>query len=378
MKVVQILYSGLGGHGSVAFSLQAAAELARTGAPTDWDVQMTFMGIEDLLPEYARLCAQRNIPHGCVRTEAGRPWRAWGRLTAQLNAMKPDAIVLHSVKAILPCWLYAWRRGIPLIAVEHQPNSLKKPAEWVASRLLMRLANAVVVLTPDYRGALQVGLGKAWREGKVHLISNGIDTAAFAPPATPRTPGAGPVRVGMAARFSEAKRHDLLVGAMAILRDEDGPDAWRLSLAGDGETRAAIAARASAEGLDNIITLPGYLGEQALRDWFGTLDLYVHASDGETLSTSLLQAMAMGRPILGSDVPGINDLLTVGGGGGLLAGAQTPEAFAEALRRLAREPGLAEGVAGRARALALTDYSQDGMFKAYQKVLAQACARSYT
>lgn len=139
-----------------------------------------------------------------------------------------------------------------------------------------------------------------------------------------------------------------------------------------------IAARSAAEGLEGIISLPGYLGEQALRDWFGDLDLYVHASDGETLSTSLLQAMAMGLPILDSDVPGINDLLAGGGCCGVVADAQTPHAFAEALRRLTREPDLADGVARRARALALSDYSQHGMFKAYQTVLTHACARSST
>ncbi len=45
----------------------------------------------------------------------------------------------------------------------------------------MRLADAVVVLTPDYRDTLRSRLGEAWREDKVHVIPNRIDTDAFAP-----------------------------------------------------------------------------------------------------------------------------------------------------------------------------------------------------
>ncbi len=231
MKVVQILYSGLGGHGSVAFSLQAAAERARAGAPSDWTGGMIFLGIEPLLPEYERLCAERAIPPAYVQARRGSPWRSWQGVFRALSAMRPDVIILHSVKTILPVWLYARLRGVPLIAVEHQPNSLKTRSEWVASRLLMRLADAVVVLTPDYLAALRTGLGKAWRGDRVHLIPNGIDTDLFAPPGTRPARKQRPLTVGMAARFSDTKRPELLVAAMAILRERDGPDAWRLSLA---------------------------------------------------------------------------------------------------------------------------------------------------
>jgi len=378
VKVVQILYSGLGGHGSVAFSLQAAAERARTGAASDWAGGMIFLGIEPLLPEYVRLCAERGIPPTYVQARRGSPWRSWRGIFRALLGMAPDVIILHSVKTILPAWLFARFRGIPLVAVEHQPNSLKTRSEWVASRLLMRLADAVVVLTPDYEAALRRGLGKAWRGDKVHLIPNGIDTDLFAPSGSRPARQGRPLTVGMAARFSDTKRPELLVAAMAILRDRDGPDAWRLSLAGDGETRPDIVGQVATAGLADIVALPGYLGAEALRDWFGAIDIYAHASNGETLSTSILQALAMGLPILGSDAPGISDLLAMGEGCGIVAAAQSGEAFADSLQRLAGDDELAGTLAANARALAVRDYSQDGMFRAYEKVVTQACARSST
>lgn len=371
MRVAQILYSGLGGHGSVAFSLQAAARAAGAG----WDDAMIFLGIEPVLPEYTRLCAERGIKSAYVKSVRGVPVAAWGRLILALRALRPDAIILHSVKTIWPVHAYARARGIPLIAVEHQPGALKSKGEWAASRALMRKAGAVVVLTPDYREKLQAALGADWREGKVHLIANGIDTGDFAP--APRQ-ATGPVRVGMAARFSDRKRQDVLVGAAALLRDRDGPEAWRFSLAGDGEELPRIRDAVAAAGLEGMVDLPGFLGGAALTGWFAGLDLYTHASDGETLPTSVLQAMACGLPILGSDVPGIDTLLGEGGGCGLLAGAETAQGFAEGLTRLKNDPDLAQNLGKTARARVEEAYSQTAMFAAYNRVLEGLCADSST
>jgi glycosyltransferase involved in cell wall biosynthesis len=371
MMVVQILYSGLGGHGSVAFSLEAAASERAA-----WETSLVFLGIEPVLPEYEHLCRQRALAWRYVASRQGAPWRSWAGLYRALVQLRPQAIVLHSVKTILPCWLYALPRGVPIIAVEHQNNALKTPAERRLSSALMSLANAVVVLTPDYRNDLQALVGRHWRADKVHVIPNGIDTRAFAPaPEAPRQ--RHPLRVGMASRFSAIKRHDLLLGAMALLQAQDGPGAWRLSLAGEGETRAAVWQQANALGVQDAVELPGYLGEADLCRWFASLDVYAHASEGESLSTSLLQAMAKGLPIFGSPVAGITNLLAEGGGCGLLAEAQTPEAFAQGLRRLAEDAELSSALGRRARQLAEQHYSQDTMFGRYQQLLL-SCKKSST
>jgi glycosyltransferase involved in cell wall biosynthesis len=372
MKIVQLLYSGLGGHGSVAFSMQQASEIR-----SDWKNTMVFMGTEALLPEYENLCVQRALPCRYIATTQGQPWRSWANVYRMLADVRPEAIILHSVKAILPCALYARRHGVPLIAVEHQPNNLKKRSEWWVSRALMRLADAVVVLTPEYRASLQAALGRHWRLEKVHCIPNGIDTNVYALDASREKVIKQHRRIGMAARFSGTKRQKLLVDALALLQERDGPQAWSLSLAGDGETLAAVCARVNDLGLRDQVALPGYLGEQELCDWFHSLDIYAHASDGETLSTSLLQAMAMGLPIVGSNVPGIDNLLAAGGGCGLLTEQQTPESLAAVLTRLAEEPELARELGARARALAVREYGQDAMFARYEQLL-RSCKKSST
>ncbi|QJW84089.1 glycosyltransferase [Ramlibacter terrae] len=207
-----------------------------------------------------------------VRRDAARPPPgAWPALYRALDKLRPDAIVLHSVKTIVPCALYARRRRIPLLAVEHQNNGLKTRSEWAASRLLMLLADRVVVLTDDYRQQLQARLGAGFRAGKVCVIPNGIDTEAYRPAAAGLR-GGPPRTIGMASRFTGIKRHDLLLDALVLLAARDGPGAWRLTPAGDGETLAAVRARAEALGLKQAVDFPGYLDEQALQRWFSSLD----------------------------------------------------------------------------------------------------------
>lgn len=364
MRVLQILYSGLGGHGSVALSLADAAR-----AEVGWESQFVFLGVEPALASYIGTCVANGYPHAEVRTRPGVHWLAWRSLYGAISQLRPDAIVLHSVKAILPVALYASRRSIPLIAVEHQPIILKSKAEWCVSRLLQRFAGAVVMLTDDYYTRMEAKLRPGWRPEKVHLIPNGIDVDVFS--AAPRRV-ARTLRIGMAARMTSMKRQEILIEALSQLR-RDGAD-WQLSLAGDGERHFELRAHAARLGLAEVVEFPGYLDEAALVRWFRDIDFYAHASDGETLSTSLLQALAMGLPIIASDVPGISDLLAKGDGVGLAVG-QSPGAFAETFRALRSDPERQSTLRSRARALAEREYSKQAMLARYQRVLESLCRR---
>lgn len=364
-RVAQVIYSGLGGHGSVALSLLDAVD------PADWTGQLVFFGIEPVVGEYVHACRERSIETCHVPSVAGRAWRSWPALYRALRRFRPDVLIVHSVKTILPCALYARLHRIPLVAVEHQPNALKHPREWRVSWLLMRLADAVVVLSADYRDQLRQHLGCAWIDAKVHLIPNGIDTRAFAPRG--RVGTGRPWMVGMAARMSSTKRQDLLIDAIARLAQENGSGRWRLTLAGDGENAANLRDRVRHLGLEDVVSFPGYLDARQLQQWFASIDFYAHASEGETLSTSLLQAMAVGLPIVGSDVLGISNLLSSAGGVGLLA-AQSPEAFAARLRALASDPALATSLGQRARQCAEAEYSHESMFERYRSLVDRLCA----
>lgn len=350
----------------MAFTLAAEGQ-----ASGKWNCSFVFFGIEPVLVDYENFCRSRKFSYCHVRTRRGQAWQSWSALYRSLRSLRPEAIILHSVKAILPCVAYARLHGVPLIAVEHQPNSLKSTSEWWVSKLLRRMADAVILLSSDYRKELELQLGHGKLDRKYQIIPNGIDIEFF----SRRSTGAfssESMLIGMAARFSVTKRQELLVEAVARLREEDSGCVWRLTLAGDGETHDCVRDRAQSLGVEDLVEFTGTLTTEELQLWFQKIDIYAHASDGETLSTSLLQAMAMGLPIVGSDVAGIENLLGLGQEAGVVV-AQDSSHFAAAFRALAVDEERARRLGARARAMAVEQFSQAGMFRKYESVIASLC-----
>jgi glycosyltransferase involved in cell wall biosynthesis len=288
LKIAQVVYTGFGGLGSVAFSL-VDADVDRRH---QWIIG--FIGNVPIDVAYPVRCVASKVGWEEFRSTGGRPFRAWLALTRWLAQERPDAVILHSINSILPCRLCAWWRGVLLIAVEHTPNGVKTRSEWAFSRLAMVLADRVVLLTPEYQDELARAHGWLFRPSKVSIIANGIDTALFRP--SVRSMGeSARVRLGMAARFSLSKGQELLVEMITILKKKRPAIKWELSLAGSGEKFDSVKILISMLGLEDEVLLEGVLDEPSVSRWLQGLDLYVRASHGETLSTSLLQAMATGR-----------------------------------------------------------------------------------
>jgi len=153
---------------------------------------------------------------------------------------------------------------------------------------------------------------------------------------------------------------------------------WHLSLAGNGETWDRIHTMVVERGLQDCISLPGHLGEDELIAWFQSLDIYLHASSGETLSTSLLQAMAMGLPIVASDVPGIENLLSGELVCGVLVKNTIPESFAKAVVTIMNDEGFTKRLTEAARQRVVEAYSQEAMFDSYHKLITKLCQKSST
>ena len=158
-------------------------------------------------------------------------------------------------------------------------------------------------------------------------------------------PPAAPV-VGNVAALTDHKDHRTLLEAMAIAR-RSLPQV-RLVIVGDGELRPALEARKRELGLEETVVFAGFRDD--LDRLVPAFTVFCLSSHMEGLGSSLLDAMAFGRPVVATAAGGIPEAV-VDGVTGCLVPPRDPQALAEALIAvLADEPRRAEmGRAGRRR-----------------------------
>ncbi len=131
---------------------------------------------------------------------------------------------------------------------------------------------------------------------------------------------------------------------------------WRnpellLVIAGEGPALPALRRQASRLRLDGNVRFVGYLPRQgSLRDCYAAADVFTFASTTETQGLVLLEAMAIGLPVLA--IPALGAAEIVGPQRGAVAAAATPEAFAAQLMALLERPANLAAMAGEAIAFA--------------------------
>jgi glycosyltransferase involved in cell wall biosynthesis len=148
----------------------------------------------------------------------------------------------------------------------------------------------------------------------------------------------GELRCLSVGRLSREKNPLLLLDAIAAIRERD--PRWRLVIAGDGPLRATIADAVAARGLGDVVTLAGEVANgPRLWQLYRGSHVFLHVSLTEGLPQVLVEAHAAGIPVVATDVGGVRAALGDGARGLLVPPCDAPAA-ADALERLAGDPGL--------------------------------------
>jgi len=292
MKLLQILYPGLGGHSSVATSLIAG------------DKQRTF---NHYLLGYGIEKPSDNLKaYDCdyVLKEQGFDIRSFFKVYNKIKKIRPDAVIVHSTSQIVTVFIYSLFNQVKWLAVEHHANSVKTKLDWIYSVIILLLSPQVVYLTDTYKEEIIEKFPLLTKRQKIAVIGNGIDMFKFTP--GKRIPD-GLVNITMISRLNGLRDHHTLIHAFAVLAQKN--DNFRLKIAGSGATFTEIKELIVSLGLENNVDLLGFLNEDQIIALLHNTDIYVHSSLAETQSTSLLQVMACKIPIIATDIPGINNLL---------------------------------------------------------------------
>ncbi|MBI4355953.1 MAG: glycosyltransferase [Candidatus Omnitrophica bacterium] len=307
---------------------------------------------------------------------------SWGTLVAvyrALRQMRPTIVHTWLFTAGLYGRVAAWLGRVPVILCAIRSVEDDKPRHYVAvDRVLRHVTQAFTV------NARAIGEVLARRERvpaeRIVTIYNGVDLQAFQPSpdgAIRRRLGLqseNPL-VGIVGRLAPVKDHETFLQAVARIA-ATLPSA-RFLVVGDGPRQAALQALAQTLGLaDRLWFWPS---QSRVADILAALDVVVVSSRYEGCSNVILEAMAMGKPVVATAVGG-NPELVLAGATGELVPPQDPSSLADRVVQLLSHPQRARAMGAAARQRITARFGLDQMVAQmtawYDTVVAAQEARS--
>jgi glycosyltransferase involved in cell wall biosynthesis len=157
-------------------------------------------------------------------------------------------------------------------------------------------------------------------------------------------------------RLSAEKGFDVLIEALAQLRQQGAPQ--RLILIGDGPLRTSLEGAAVRSGVADLVEFAGELPPAEVRAHLDRADLFCLPSFSEGLPISIMEAMAVGVPVVTTWIAGIPELAQTDVTALTVPPARA-DALAAAMRRLAEEAPLRLRLSQAARSRVEEQHDQD-------------------
>lgn len=298
-----------------------------------------------------------DVHHGSVL-------KSFGWLRRKLRAYQPAVIWTSLAHATLVGRLVGKGLGLPVVSWQH--NVFLKRGNIVALRLTKGLTDLWVA---DSECVARV----TRKRFRLRDEDVAVWPLFSADPAAPRARGApdGAIfRIGSLGRLNPHKGYDILVRALAKIRQE-APDLcarFTVTIGGDGPARADLEGLAKELGVSNLI-LAGY--QERPKDFLATLQAYVQPSRVEGLCISAHEAMQAGLPTIVSDT-GEMPLTVRDGITGFVVPVEAVDELAAAIVMLAADPERARLMGEAAHAHVNERFSSARFAAAGHDILARA------
>ncbi|MGA9278006.1 glycosyltransferase, partial [Ilumatobacter sp.] len=266
------------------------------------------------------------------RRDALWPWR----LRTAMDGV--DIVHSHSpvpaVAARLASLTLPRSRRPALMTTEHNSwASHRRPTRW-ANRLTSGLDDYTIAVTDEAAASLR---GAAAR--RVEVITHGIDVAGIAGTARSRKDmrasldvGDGEIVIGTVANFRAQKDYPNLLHAARAMTDAGV--AFRIVAVGQGPDEDSIVALRDRLGLENHVLFAGFRADAV--DVMAACDIFVLASAWEGLPVAVMEALALGLPVVATRVGGVTESLDEAEAA--LVPPRDPAALAAALIGLVTDP----------------------------------------
>ncbi len=306
--------------------------------------------------------------------------RAYRELRELFRANAFGVIHTHSSKAGILGRFAAWRSGSRALRV-HSPHAFAFEMNLPRSRRTLFLAaerfagRITDLLVCACEGEREIALRhRIVPPSKAAVVRTGVDLRAFHPQANAhriREEIGLPQRhriVGTVGAIVEQKGHRTFVEAAPLVIEEMPHTTF--AIAGSGVLRQELEARVAELGLGRRFRFLGRRDD--IPRVLATLDLFVMPSLWEGMPYALVEAMAVGVPVVGSDIPGIADIVQPQRTG-RLAPPGDPVALAEAICTALTEDGVSAKMAQAGREVVMREHSRERMLTslagAYERLL---------
>jgi glycosyltransferase involved in cell wall biosynthesis len=326
---------------------------------------------------------------------AGVQWHLIPTLTREVNPVKdirtlwnlvrlfrrerPDIVHTHTSKAGILGRLAAWVAGVPIVI--HTPHGhvfyghFGKVLSWAfmtIERMFARGTSKIITLTElEKRDHLQCDVG---REGQFRSVFSGIDVAQFR--AASKTRGENRSRlgyldehivVGSVGWLTPIKGHQYLVEAMATLKPQY--PTLQCLIIGSGPLETELMQLADEKGVATAIRFLGYT--QDIPSYLSAMDIFVLPSLNEGMGRALIEAMAVGLPVVATNVGGIPAVVQ-DGTTGLLVAPGNSHAVAEAIERYLQDPEWTQRIGAAARGHITEKFDVSSLIQGVESVYEEA------
>lgn len=237
----------------------------------------------------------------------------------------------------------------------------------VLQRFLLRKAYYITCVSKEIKQILVNEYGL--QNNKISIIGNGYDTTLVSKRRFAERREKKIVFVGV---LRWAKDPTTLIEAFKriSIRHAD----VKLLIMGDGPLRMKLETQCKELNISDRVTFLGQVSHEKAMETIAGCDVYVLTSIDEGFPTSLVEAMALGKPIVATRVGGVPEIVS-DEVSGLLVPPKSPEHVAQAIDRLLNESNLADRL-GEVAAERVKEYSWDNIIGKYEQLYAASTVQS--
>lgn len=251
----------------------------------------------------------------------------------------------------------AMRMGVKIVRTEHSTRVYDDPSCWPFSSWSLARTHRVVCISEHIRSRVLTRAPRA-RE-KISVVYNGVDTSRFTPRPKAAHAANGPFRFAMVGRLDARKGVDRALYALRRV-----PEA-HLDVIGDGEQRGSLAQLAQKLNVERRVTFHGFVTDP--RALLANADACLSSSRTEGLGIALLEAMAMGIPVVSLPTGGIPEYV-LDSVTGFLAHGDDESALVREMQRAVSQRGRLSEIGLAARKLVCERFSVEAMRAGYDEV----------